>query len=185
MGPEPSMVWAELSHHCWVGLGAGSPSPGLRGVAPAQVGCGGDIGIIVTRATDSYFGLFRAARTAYGSSQASGPIGGAATQADTTATATPDLSCVCDLHHSSRRHWILNSLSEARNQTCILMDTSWIFNPLSHSGNSKPQILTKEPASDPGKEIESAHRRGGWFVRRALAWGQVARSQQRRPPALW
>ena len=32
----------------------------------------------------------------------------------TTATATPDLSCVCDLHHSSRNHWILNPLSKAR-----------------------------------------------------------------------
>ena len=25
-----------------------------------------------------------------------------------TATATHDLSCVCDLHHSSWQHWILN-----------------------------------------------------------------------------
>ena len=32
----------------------------------------------------------------------------------TTATATPDLSRFCDLHHSSRQRWILNPLSEAR-----------------------------------------------------------------------
>ena len=32
----------------------------------------------------------------------------------TTATATPDLSYVCDLHRSSLQHRILNSLSEAR-----------------------------------------------------------------------
>ena len=32
----------------------------------------------------------------------------------TTATATPDLSLVCDLHHSSGQFQILNSLSEAR-----------------------------------------------------------------------
>ena len=32
----------------------------------------------------------------------------------TTATAMPDLSCVCDLHHNSRQSRILNSLSEAR-----------------------------------------------------------------------
>ena len=32
----------------------------------------------------------------------------------TTATAMPDLSHVCDLHHSSWQHWILNPLSEAR-----------------------------------------------------------------------
>ena len=43
----------------------------------------------------------------------------------TTATAMPDLSCVCDLHHSSRQRRILNLLSEANDQTCILMDTNW------------------------------------------------------------
>ena len=40
------------------------------------------------------------------------------------ATATQDLSCVSDLHHSSLQHWILNALLEARPGTCILMDTS-------------------------------------------------------------
>ena len=43
-----------------------------------------------------------------------------------TATATPDLSHICGLHHSSWQHRILNPLSEVRNRTCILMDTSWI-----------------------------------------------------------
>ena len=44
----------------------------------------------------------------------------------TTAIATGDPSFVCDIHHSSQQSWILNSLSEARDQTCILKDTSWI-----------------------------------------------------------
>ena len=44
----------------------------------------------------------------------------------TTATATWDPSHVCKLHHSSRQCRILNSLSEARDQTCILMDASQI-----------------------------------------------------------
>ena len=44
----------------------------------------------------------------------------------TTATATPDLSLVWDLHQSSRQHQILNPLREARNWTCLLMDTSQI-----------------------------------------------------------
>ena len=35
----------------------------------------------------------------------------------TTATATRDLSQVCNLPHISRQHWILNPLSEARDRT--------------------------------------------------------------------
>ena len=42
------------------------------------------------------------------------------------ATATSDLSRVCDLHHSSRQGQILNPLNEARDRTQILMDTSQI-----------------------------------------------------------
>jgi len=44
-----------------------------------------------------------------------------------SATATWDLSCICDLQHSLCQHWILNSLSGARVGPRILMDTSWIF----------------------------------------------------------
>ena len=44
----------------------------------------------------------------------------------TTATGTTDLSCIFDLYHSSWHHWILNPLSEARDQTCILTDTSGV-----------------------------------------------------------
>ena len=44
-----------------------------------------------------------------------------------TATEMWDLSCVCDLHHNSHNagsqtHWV----REARDRTCILMDTRWI-----------------------------------------------------------
>ena len=52
-----------------------------------------------------------------------------------TATATPDPSCIGDLCHSLQRQ-ILNSLREARDQTCILMGTSQFLNLLSHHGNS-------------------------------------------------
>ena len=41
-------------------------------------------------------------------------------------TAKPDLSLVCNLHHSSQQCRNLNTLSEARDRTCILMDTSWV-----------------------------------------------------------
>ena len=44
----------------------------------------------------------------------------------TTATAMPDPSCVSDLHHSSRQCQILNPLNKARDQTCVIMDTSQI-----------------------------------------------------------
>ena len=47
-------------------------------------------------------------------------------QAYTTATAMPDPSHVCDLHHSSEQHQILNPQREARDQTCVLMITSQI-----------------------------------------------------------
>ena len=44
----------------------------------------------------------------------------------TTAIATHDLSSICDLHHSSQQYWIPNPLSETKDPTCVLMDTSWI-----------------------------------------------------------
>ena len=36
----------------------------------------------------------------------------------TTATATPDLSHICDLHHSSWQYQVLDPPSEARDRTC-------------------------------------------------------------------
>ena len=43
-----------------------------------------------------------------------------------TATTTWDPSHVCNLHYSSLQCWIPNPLSEARDQTCILVDTSQV-----------------------------------------------------------
>ena len=47
-------------------------------------------------------------------------------QAYTTTTATLDPSCICDRPHSSQQCQILNPLSEARDRTHVLMDTSQI-----------------------------------------------------------
>ena len=58
-----------------------------------------------------------------------------------TATATPDTSRICNLCHSFQQHSILNPLSGARDQTPILMDTGWVLNLLSYSGNSRPSIF--------------------------------------------
>ena len=49
----------------------------------------------------------------------------------------PDPSYICDLCCSLQQHWILNSLSEARDWTCLLMDT------MSDSSPSKPQEKLK------------------------------------------
>ena len=43
-----------------------------------------------------------------------------------TATAMPDPSHVCDLHHSSRQRRIPNPQSKDRDRTCILMDPTWV-----------------------------------------------------------
>ena len=43
-----------------------------------------------------------------------------------TVTAMPEPSCICDLYHRSQQHWVLNPLSKARDQTCILMATSQV-----------------------------------------------------------
>ena len=64
-------------------------------------------------------------------------------QLPATAPAMPDLNPVFDLHHSSQQHQILNPLTEARVQTRILMDTSWVHDLPSHNGNSK-KIFNKQ-----------------------------------------
>ena len=55
----------------------------------------------------------------------------------TTATATPDLSWVCDLHHCAWQCWILNPLSEARDRTCNLMVPSWVHFQCTTTGTPK------------------------------------------------
>ena len=59
----------------------------------------------------------------------------------TTATATPDLSHVCNLHHNSWQRQVLNPLSQARDQSRILIDTSQLLNPLSHNGNFQSRFV--------------------------------------------
>ena len=72
-----------------------------------------------------FFGLFRAIPEAYGNSQARGRIEAVA-PGYTTAIATPDLSHIFNLHHSSPQCWMPNPLSEARDQTWVLMGASQI-----------------------------------------------------------
>ena len=72
---------------------------------------------------------------AYGGSQA-GVQSELLPPAYARATATPDPSRVCDLHHSSWQRQILHPLSEARDQTRNLMVPSRIRQPLHHDRNS-------------------------------------------------
>ena len=68
-----------------------------------------------------FFLLFRDAPMAYGSSQARGQIWG------TAAWPTPQpQQCRIWKRDSSRLRQILNPISEARDPTCVLMDTSWV-----------------------------------------------------------
>ena len=59
----------------------------------------------------------------------------------TTATAMWDPSCICDLHHSSWQCWILNPQSKARDQTCVLMDTSQICFTWATTGTPSKSIV--------------------------------------------
>ena len=63
--------------------------------------------------------------------------------ADARTTATPDLSHVCDLYHSSRPRWILNPLSKARDQTCNLMVASQTCFCCSTMGTPKAFFIIK------------------------------------------
>ena len=56
-----------------------------------------------------------------------------------TATAKQDPSLICSLHNSSQQCRILNSLSEARDRTHILVDTRDLL-LLSHNGNSRDRF---------------------------------------------
>ena len=67
----------------------------------------------------------------------------------TTATATRP-SHIYDQHHSLWQHQILNPLSEARNQTQVPVDTSWVCYPLSHDGISKDTVRPLKCPRIPG-----------------------------------
>ena len=79
------------------------------------------------------FFLFWASPAGYGSSQAGDQIGAAAAglhHSHSNARSGPHLWFMPE------QRQILNPPSEARDRTCILMDTSLVLNLLSHSGNA-------------------------------------------------
>ena len=77
----------------------------------------------------------------------------------TTATATQDLSCVCNLHHSSRPHQILNLLSGARDRTRNLMALSRIHFPCVTTGTPLGELYNKTN----GNLLPGPYARGSLF----------------------
>ena len=73
--------------------------------------------------SSQYF-FFMAAPMAYGNSWARSQMGAVAAGSSITAMAMWDPSGICDLYHSLWLHWIFNPLSEARDQTRILIETT-------------------------------------------------------------
>ena len=65
----------------------------------------------------------------------------------TTATALWNPSCICNLHHSSWQCWIPDPLSGARDQTCVLMDTSWICFCCATTGTPTREVYSVEEPS--------------------------------------
>ena len=59
------------------------------------------------------------------------------------ATATPDPSRICDLHHSSQQRRILNPLSEARDLTRNLMVPSRIHFHCTTTGTPNPVLFLR------------------------------------------
>ena len=72
-----------------------------------------------------------------------------ATATAITATAMPDLSHICHLC------LILNPLSEARDQTCILMNTTQVLNPLILNRNSSRHSVNGIPSGELGSIIKT------------------------------
>ena len=75
-----------------------------------------------------FFGLFAiswAVPAAYGGSQARGRMGAVAASLHHSHS---NVGSESDLYHSSRQCQILNPLSKARDQTCLLTDTSQVLN---------------------------------------------------------
>ena len=56
-------------------------------------------------------------------------------------TAMQNPNHICNIHHSSWQRQILNLLSEARDQTCILMDTSQIPFHCTMMGTPREEFL--------------------------------------------
>ena len=113
--------------------------------------------------------FFRAIPMAYGDFQDRGRIG-ATSARHTTATATSDLSYVCNLHQSSQQCQIFKPLSKARNRTHNLIVPSqihfhWVLLISLLIWN------LKYSTNDLSAEQEQTHRHGEQTHCWGLGWG--------------
>ena len=56
--------------------------------------------------------------------------------ASATAMAMRDLSHICNLHSSLLQCWVHQPTEQGQGSNLLVVDTSWILNPLSHNRNS-------------------------------------------------
>ena len=75
-----------------------------------------------------FFPSFRATPVAYGSSMARSRSGVSAAGLHHSHSNVPVPSHVCNLCYNLQQYQILNPLRKAKDQTRILMDTSWVLN---------------------------------------------------------
>ena len=91
----------------------------------------------------------------------------------TTATAIPDPSCICNLHHSLQQCQILNPLSEARDQIHNLTDTTgfltcWVMTATPYAAIL--WLISYTVIADYCKLICPWCRRGNWGSARLSNW---------------
>ena len=92
-----------------------------------------------------FYCLFKATPEAYGNSQARGPVRAAAASLCHSHSNSRSEPCLRPTPQRTQR-WILNPLSGARDQTCILMDTSQICSCCPTTGT--PCFFNRKMISD-------------------------------------
>ena len=120
--------------------------------------------------------FFRAAPVAYGGSQARGWFGAVTTSLHHSHRNSGSDPPVFDLHHSLWQHRILNPPIEAKDWTCIIMDTSWI---LLH-------WATRTPCLSFNLDWETLHRVKGTFSKEGCSvWATLSQGFMLTSWSIW
>ena len=91
------------------------------------------------------------------------------------ATTMPDLSCVFNLHRSSWQHRILKPLSEAKDQTLVLRDTSRVCYRCTYNENSSFFLMAAPVAY-------GSFWARDWFRAAAVSYPQLGHTRSFNPP---